>query len=109
VAVRSKRLWGPTAVAASPVVLYTCPVGETALIKQVNVGPGSLGGSIFTLYLGAATAANELAVISIGNNAWALVSDLFIVLHPGDVLRGVYVAAGCRISGFGAELEGVAD
>lgn len=109
-AVRSKRLFGPTAVSnASSVILYTCPAGETALIKHVEVGPGGIGGTDVTVYLNASAPNNRIHVHRIGNGDWHTERSIFWVLHPGDTLRAITNLGTVVMSGFGAELEGVAD
>lgn len=107
--VRSKRLFGPTTVGAGAAVLYTCPAGETAILKDLRIGPGALGGITTTLYIGAAVAANRVLVVSQNAGDWFVGTGEFLVLQPGEVLRATSGAAGVQITGCGAELEGVAD
>lgn len=108
-AVRSKRLFGPTQVSTTIVALYTCPAGETALLKCLTAGVGSIGGTQVRLYLNGNGVTNQLAQLGVGNGESIVLTDLFIVLHPGDVLRGSASTGNLTITGFGAELEGVAD
>lgn len=108
-AVRSKRLWGPVAVGTSGGVIYTCPAGETALIKNIEgVGSGGLGGSV-TFHLNGNGAGNVLHVASLGTGGDVTITDIFWVLQPGDFLRAQTSAGTAIMWGFGAELEGVAD
>lgn len=108
-AVRSKRLWGPTTITGSPVLLYTCPAGETALIKQLEVGPAGGIGATVTFYLNGTAVGTRLHSLGLAANSWSSEAGLFIVLHPGDELRAAVSTGSVQVSGFGAELEGVAD
>jgi len=109
VAVRSKRLWGPTSVGTTAVVLYTCPAGETALLKGVHAfNPGALGVTV-TYTLNGTGNSNTILTTSSSSGNINADREQWIVLHPGDVLRAVGSAGTTYVTGFGAELEGVAD
>lgn len=90
-------------------VLYTCPDGETALIKTIAVTNNNVPSNQVAFYLGAAVAANALFAVPVGGTTGVAVNGLFLVLHPGDILRALTGALTVVVSGFGAELEGVAD
>lgn len=108
-AVRSKRLWAPTTVSTANVVLYTAPAGETTLVKLITVcNIAALGSTLFSLRLNGTGGAQLVAQVSIpnGGDAWV---EGFLVLQPGDILRGQAGQPSLIVSGFGAELEGVAD
>lgn len=108
-AVRSKRLFGPTSVAASQVLVYTCPAGETAILKQLTVhNPGALP-QVFTMRLNGSNAANTILAESIEAGLATHLEGLFIVLSGGGTLHVAGAAVGLFVAGFGAELEGIAD
>lgn len=108
-AVRSKRLFGPALVSTTNIALYTCPPGETALIKSLSLfNQGALAAAIVLHING--TGANTIVLsVSVGAGLSALDVPRFLVLHPGDVLRGVTSQGNFTVAGYGAELEGVAD
>ncbi len=108
--VRSKRLWGPTGITSAGTLLYTAPAGETALIKSIAFGASGGSGSGFTFYIGSVTAAHLLYLVSWGVGNPTRMDGLFWVLQPGEELRAVLNGTGTSYcTGFGAELEGVAD
>lgn len=108
-AVRSKRLWGPVDSGTGGGVVYTCPAGETALIKQIEVGAGAATGTIVSFYIGAAASGNRVHIVTLAAGQWASQPGLFLCLHPGETLRVVTSTGTVTSSGHGAELEGVAD
>ena len=108
-AVRSKRLAGPTALAAGSNLLYTCPSGETALVKFVTIVNAGAVGRAVTIYVGSAVAAHAVYSTALAVGA-SQTLDWFLVLHPGEELRAAPSAAtDVVVSVSGAELEGVAD
>ena len=108
-AVRSKRLFGPTTVGTTGTVVYTCPAGETALLKDLEVGPGGAAGMVVVFYIGALSVDNRVHQVTLASNAWSSERGAFIVLHPGEQLRVASSIGTVSVSGHGAELEGVAD
>lgn len=96
-------------MAVAGTVLYTCPAGETAIIKSLTAGPGAVGGNTLGFYIGTVTAANLLYAHQLNLGDWEKLDGLFWVLQPGQVLRGTSTSGAARTFGFGAELEGVAD
>lgn len=108
-AVRSKRLWDVATVGAGHSTLYTAPAGETALLKQLTLVNASALANLFTLKLNGTSGADSIMAIVVPAQGGELVSGLFVVLQPGDILRAVAGAASIFCAGFGAELEGVAD
>lgn len=108
-AVRSKQLWPPSAVNASGSLLYTCPAGETALIKTLSMYNTDVVPRAMGIRLGG-NGVNQTVVFEQVPAGFATVlRELFIVLQPGETVHGVTAGTGGRIAGFGAELEGVAD
>lgn len=108
-AVRSKRLFGPLTVTTATQVLYTCPAAETALVKLITaVNIAALGGTLLSLRINGSLGGQLVGqkVIPNGQDEWI---EGFLVLNPGDVLRGTASQASLIVSGFGAELEGFAD
>lgn len=108
--VRTKRLAvGQTGAAGAFTTVYTCPAGETCIVKHV-------------LCVGAnATAGRALVLLSSGVTGLSLVDqtfavdqvvrvDAWAVLLPGDQIK-VYsaLAGGIRYWISGTELEGTAD
>ncbi len=108
-AVRSKRLFGPVEVTTGAILLYTVPAGETALLKHLEVGVGGVTGTSISFFIGTATNNHRCHLVNVTNGLWSSERDLFIVLQPGDELRALTSAGTVTASGFGAELEGVAD
>ena len=108
-AVRSKRLFGPVDVGTAGSLVYTSPAGETTLLKQLEFGVGTLGGSSVTFYLGTITASNRMHIKVLGSSDWSSEPGLFLVLQPGEELRVQTSSGTVTVSGFGAQLEGVAD
>ena len=107
--VRSKRLWGPTTVGTSHVTLYTCPAEETALIKTLAVANAYALTNTVTFKLNGTGGAQSLWTEDVPSGKGFIIPELFIVLNPGDTFRALATGASVFITGFGAELEGVAD
>lgn len=108
-AVRSKRLWGPTAVGTVNVSLYTAPAGETALVKHLSIVSANALVQVVTFRINGTGAANDVAHISVPALGDVQLPSWFWVLNPGDVLRAVGSRGDLNVAGFGAELEGSAD
>lgn len=107
--VRSKRLWGPTPVSTIQVALYTAPAGETSLLKTLCLVNNNTLGNTILFRLNGSAAGNNLLARTIAGSGSDTLTELFIVLQPGDVLNAIATASACIVSGFGAELEGFAD
>lgn len=108
-AVRSKRLWNPTVVGVTDVVLYTCPAGETALLKCLTLVNNAAVNTSLIVKLNSVSNSGAIVEATVNNGVSEYYPDLFVVLHPGDVLRAVAGLASVIVTGFGAELEGTAD
>ena len=107
--VRSKRLFGPVQAGTGGANVYTCPAGETAILKTLTMfNPGAIATTL-TMGIGSTANANVIVAQSVGNGATVVVNNLFICLHPGETLRCAAGAGNITVSGHGAELEGVAD
>lgn len=108
-AVRSKRLAGPQALAAGSNLLYTCPSGETALVKMVTYANAGAVGRAVNLYIGSAILAHlvDQQTLAVGQ---IVQRTTWLVLVEGEELRAAPSAAtDVVVSVHGAELEGLAD
>lgn len=108
-AVRSKRLWGPVASGPAVATLYTCPAGETAIIKSLIVGAGGVPNNVVSFALRVGGVTTTLFEFTPSTTSSTAFNGLFWVLHPGNELRFSTVLGAVGSSGHGAELEGVAD
>lgn len=89
--------------------LYTCPAGETAIIKTVTVFNSAVAGNNVVFSIGPAFNPGRFLAVAVAANPGSGTVNAFFVLQPGDVLNAQASAAGAIAAGFGAELEGVAD
>jgi hypothetical protein len=109
-AVRSKRLFGPVGISTTVTTVYTCPAGETAIVKDLWVWPNAVTVTGLDLFINGSAAGNHIAHIVMPNSQDARVLGAFLTLADGDILRmGVTGTGNCTVSGHGAELEGLAD
>lgn len=108
-AVRSKRLFGPSSVALGTVTLYTTPPGETAILKQLTFVNNSVLSNTVLLRLNSDLASSNLIAVVLAGSESRPLGELFIALQPGDFIRAVATASAVIVCGFGAELEGEAD
>lgn len=111
VAVRSRRLFGPSAAGSAgvPLAIYTVPAGRTAIVRSLFVAKTSTASDgNFTLRLnGSSSGFGLYATVALaGVMTWILPDEL--VLNPGDVLWTVFTGATnvVRVSAFGSLLEG---
>lgn len=109
-AVRTKQLWRGTALTAAASTVYTGPSGETTIIKMVTVANTLAIADGYLIYVTSTAAASLVhrgVVAGLSTDEW----QPFLVLQPGDTLRmaAVNAAGALGTSGFGAQLEGVAD
>jgi hypothetical protein len=110
VPVRTKRLFaGDTAPAGSGVTAYTCPAGETTILKDIRASNQS--GSPSRLIISAVSGAARTAIVdeaatplpaTIGRSPW-------VVLQPGDQIELFSLGGVVAVWLSGAELEGLAD
>lgn len=108
-AVRSKRLFGPEAVAAANEVVYTSPAGETTIIKHLSFANTALVANTVSLRINASGGGATIGAWPVAGQGAEQVPDLFIVLQPGDTLNASATQSSMIVTGFGAQLEGVAD
>lgn len=107
--VRSKRLFGPVNVGTGNFTVYTCPAGETALLKDITIFNQAAVTNVVALRLNGNTQNQTIEGVTVGGGGSVVLSGRFIVLHPGDTLRVQATVASINITGYGAELEGIAD
>lgn len=110
--VRSKNLarGNQNLAASTPVVIYTVPDGETAIVKEVCLTAQSGGASAVYLTSVRSGAKSDFLRWDVGANGQVHVASRWLVLHAGDQIEIVASTAGIRhwhISG--TELEGAAD
>lgn len=85
--VRSARLAvGLSGPGASQKVIYTCPAGVTALVKDIRVVGRSDPAQTFTVYAVSGPTLVFLMRGSLAGNQVAAVQG-FVVLEPGDQLK----------------------
>lgn len=107
--VRTKRLGArDTSPENVIVVVYTCPAGETAIIKDIRIDVKSGSPSRVVALLTSGPLDVSLIDKPMGPNDVASTQG-FVVLQPGDQLRALSVGGVCRVWVSGAELEGLAD
>lgn len=108
-AVRTKRLIGPVNITNVMSTVYTCPDNKTALFKLfLFTDQGSTDAKIRIFINGTALANRVWLLQGFASDSTGFI-DAFIVLHPGDTLRcQLSAAATYTMTGFGAELDGVA-
>ena len=107
--VRTQKLAvGNSAPFGTSKTLYTCPAGETTIVKDIRVENGGTGGNLVVVFL--SSGAGDVAVLRSTLAANDIASrELWAVLRPGDLIR-IFASAGtCNAWISGAELEGLAD
>lgn len=108
-AVRTKRLWGPVAVpTAAPAILFTSPSGGTSILRALTtVNPTTTTPCRIRLWLNGTANANLIVLKPLGNPGDLANYDMWIVLQPGDVIRGQSEGATVSCAGYGSILNGV--
>lgn len=105
-AVRSRRLFGPTAVTSSTAVsLYTVPADRTARFSLVSIACTAGAGGNYALRINSSTGNN----VRFSGTSPALTEEVLVgmVLNPGDVLWAVIPASHTiTFTGFGSLLDG---
>lgn len=107
-AVRARRIFGPTQIAASgSATLYTVPSGRTAIVRfcqATNAHATTLGS--LGLYLGSVADENRLHIFVMQGGTTS--GNASLTLNPGDVLLAAASAAGgpFTVWGFGSLLDG---
>lgn len=111
-AVRTKRLFGPTLLvaAATDHVVFTCPPDTTARIEVVLMVNVSAGTATCMLGKGTTNVGDRLTPpMSAPTANWA-VNPYLIVLHGGEQLVARQsVASAFTVSGHGSLLDGIND
>lgn len=107
-AVRSRRLFGPTVTtSASVLTLFTCPSGRTALFRGIYIATNDAATRQFRLEVNVAASTHLIWMQDLpAKSGVALPQE--IVLNPGDTLRGQCVTnPGVVVfSGYGSLLLG---
>lgn len=109
-AVRTKQLAEGT-FTNSNVTIYTCPTGETTIVKYVTLfNPSASTATTVRVRLVTAGGARTFIRQEIPIQT-AVRIDSWLVMEPGDTIDALATAAGINVEYTlsGAELEGVAD
>lgn len=106
--VRSSRLIGPVALAATPTALFTVPVDETWVIRAVRLHNFTGAARVAALRINGTSGADTVWAVTVPV-ATSLVDGNWWALPAGDVLYGNSdAAASVAVTIFGAKLAGVA-
>jgi hypothetical protein len=108
-AVRSKRLFGPVSTGQSGAVLYTCPAGETTLLKHLSLYLDNPSSQTVFGWINATGSPNVWLAEQVTGLRALQLRDMFVVLHPGDTLMFFVPVGNVTVTGHGAQLEGTAD
>lgn len=108
-AVRTKSLVNGATMLVGGGTLYTCPAGETTIVKQLVLFNGSAAPQSLQVLHFDGTNSNVLVFQSVAGLTPLRLGELFIVLQPGDVLQGSSALGTGVFSAYGTQLEGVAD
>ena len=107
-AVRTKRLVS-TALTTTLNTKYTCPAGETAIVKWVAIYNPNAVTRLVSVNVVASGAARPIIRESVPTLTVVRL-DLWCVLQPGDLLQMAQdVGSDITVLVAGTELEGVAD
>lgn len=108
VAVFTKRLGvGATGAANTPVTAYTCPAGQTAILKDIRLSTGS-GSAVNAIVFGVSGSSTCLFLVRAVAASTAESAQPYVVLGPGDQVK-----VQCNVAGAlefwlsGSELDGV--
>lgn len=105
-AVRSRRLWGPTAGSAAGVVLYLVPADRTVIIKLMTFYNNTALADDVALGVNGSTGTAYIKRFAVGGSQSVSVTDQ-VILNPGDSLRVINTGGNnLRCAGFGALLAG---
>lgn len=110
-AVRTKRL-GSGSFNTSTVTVYTCPDGETAIVKYLTFHNPGASASTVTCRMEPSGSGSPRTFLRYSLAAdEAKQFDTWLVLEPGDALKYIATLAGTNVAYTisGTELEGVAD
>lgn len=106
--VRTKTLAATTAV-VGPATIYTCPVGETAIVKSIASAKLAAGGVSMDLSITRAAVNRVVFRRVYPVTSTVAYDELWVVLMPGDELRAATDVGQVTLWVSGTELEGVAD
>lgn len=99
-----ERLVGPTAMATSTTLLYTCPVATVTEVRELRVVNTTGGAITFKLSVGADAAGTRLVGdYSVPANGIYKESGLVTHLDAGDTLYGHAASSGLTIQICGVE------
>lgn len=105
-AVRSRRLFGPTSLPTTPGILYTVPAGRTAILRSCRLTNRLLTNEPFALFVNGTLTSTAVFLGTIPGQTSVEAFDE-LVLNPGDVLRGSTVLANAGVAiGSGSLLLG---
>lgn len=85
-AVRSRRVAGPTTLATSSGVIYTVPAGRTLIVRSITLYNRGANSTSSLVMINGTTGAECIWLVSLATQT----STSFVVplvLNPGDVLR----------------------
>lgn len=108
-AVRSRRLAGPSQVVAGGATLsYTVPSGRTAVVRSVVLSSNAMASGEVKAYIGAIGTPQLVWVVQVPARS-TVVHPGYIVLNPGDVFTIAVVTGQQNVTAaiFGALLDGI--
>lgn len=105
-AVRSRRVLGPTTLGLSVVTLYTVPADRTLLIRSHDVHNRLVTAQVWVLYVNGTTSADVIASGSLAGQT-SIHFDAVRILNPGDTLRGnANIINALAVTVYGSLLDG---
>lgn len=105
--VRSRRLFLATGVGTSNVTAYTVPADRTAVLKTLSISnTAALANTLFLQSNASGSFQDYGAVAAIPGSGGLEVVNLFMVWHPGEVIRVRAANSGLNIYASGALLFG---
>lgn len=106
--VRTKTLFAASATTTLTAV-YTCPGGETAILKSLSLAKVAAGAVSMDLTVLRAGVSRVVFREQFPVTSTVVHRELYLVLMPEDVLRAQTDTGVATIWASGTELEGVAD
>lgn len=105
-AVRSRRVLGPTTLGLVVTTLYTVPAGRTLLVRSHDVHNRLATAQVWVLYVNGSTAADVIASGSLAGQT-SQHFDAVRILNPGDTLRGnANIINAIGVTVYGSLLDG---